>query len=171
MEEVRGDQTKRNRIYVAYVLRGALDPDEITATVGVEPTRTWREGDPAGFKGRSRFRDSGWEVQSRSDETTYVEDHVHAVFEVLRPGWQELAELGRRYDAYLDCALYIYETGAPALVLEADDVAALAELNCGISVDLYCLNWEAVQAENDAYRRDRERRKMEEIGGLDGEST
>ena len=71
-----------------------LDPEHITAVLGVEPAQTWKKGEDA----RDRSRTAGWELRLEPEQGrfwTSMEDGLHALLskvEGKRPQLQKLAE-------------------------------------------------------------------------------
>lgn len=136
---------KINKIYAYFQLSGvALDPDEITAKVGIEPTQTWKTGDlvirPKGRRVTRKF--SIWEVKSKLDPlgeldpTEVLDLHVESVFEQLEPGWESLVKICPDYDALICGVIYAY-TDMPAISLTKENIKKISELNAGIDIDVY----------------------------------
>ncbi|HBE17942.1 MAG TPA: hypothetical protein DEG17_17565 [Cyanobacteria bacterium UBA11149] len=136
---------KINEIYAYFRLSGVdLDPDEITAKVGIEPTETWKTGDliirPKGRRVTRKF--SLWKVKSKLDPlgeldpTEVLDLHVESVFEQLEPGWESLVKICRDYDALICGVVYVY-TDMPAICLTKENIKKISELNAGIDIDVY----------------------------------
>lgn len=124
-------------IYANFTLTGLdLDPDKVTAVVGIIPSKTWRIGDLVDERAAVRYKKNGWRLKSDLPATDDFEKHVTSVLERLQSGWWPLVELCSRYSAELDCVVYSYGGGRPAIIFGRDIVKRAAELHAEISVDL-----------------------------------
>lgn len=68
--------------YAYFHVRGSFDPDEITRTLGVTPTKTAREGDTIGDTSKKRPC-SLWALHSRLGSSASLEEHVKDVLDQL----------------------------------------------------------------------------------------
>jgi hypothetical protein len=127
-------------IAVSLTLRSPdLDPEQITGVTGLAPTKTWRVGEPIREGLLLRHKQSGWSIASGLPHSQELEDHVEALLRRLGSGWRALVDLGRRYDAEVDCAVYCYGGVRPAIHLSEEQLHRLAELNAALDIDLYIL--------------------------------
>jgi hypothetical protein len=126
-------------ISVLFELRGSeLEPEKITALLGIIPTKTWRVNDLVHPKAGVRRKSNGWSLKSQLDKSAELDEHIKSIFEELQPSWQSLVEICKQYDALISCAVYRYQQ-IPAIDLDKDIVKKAAELNAGIDVDVYYL--------------------------------
>jgi len=126
-------------ISVLFELRGSeLEPEKITALLGIIPTKTWRVNDLVHPKAGVRRKSNGWSLKSQLDKSAELDEHIKSIFEELQPSWQSLVEICKQYDALISCAVYGYQQ-IPAIDLDKDIVRKAAELNAGIDVDVYYL--------------------------------
>ena len=126
-------------ISVDLELRGSeLEPEKITALLGIIPTKTWRVKDLVHPKAGVRRKSNGWSIKSQLDKSAELDEHIKSIFEELQPSWQSLVEICKQYDALISCAVYRYQQ-IPAIDLDKDIVKKAAELNAGIDVDIYYL--------------------------------
>jgi hypothetical protein len=126
-------------ISVLFELRGSeLEPEKITALLGIIPTKTWRVNDLVHPKAGVRRKSNGWSLKSQLDKSAELDEHIKWIFEELQPSWQSLVEICKQYDALISCAVYRYQQ-IPAIDLDKDIVKKAAELNAGIDVDVYYL--------------------------------
>lgn len=114
-----------------------LDPDEITALLGIAPVSTWRIGDQRGRSPTVRYRYSGWFCDSGLPQSADVEAHTTALLERLAPVWPAAVAIGARH--YTEVAFVIYSHGPtqPALVFDGASVKRIAELNAALDVSFY----------------------------------
>jgi hypothetical protein len=126
-------------ISVLFELRGSeLEPEKITALLGIIPTKSWRVNDLVHPKAGVRRKSNGWSLKSQLDKSAELDEHIKSIFEELQPSWQSLVEICKQYDALISCAVYRYQQ-IPAIDLDKDIVKKAAELNAGIDVDVYYL--------------------------------
>ncbi len=126
-------------ISVSFELRGSeLEPEKITALLGIIPTKSWRVNDLVHPKAGVRRKSNGWSLKSQLDKSAELDEHIKSIFEELQPSWQSLVEICKQYDALISCAVYRYKQ-IPAIDLDKDIVRKAAELNAGIDVDVYYL--------------------------------
>ncbi|HBB34111.1 MAG TPA: hypothetical protein DDZ80_31015 [Cyanobacteria bacterium UBA8803] len=127
------------KISVSFRLAGIdFNPEEITALVGIIPSKTWKIGDLIDPRSSIRRKCNGWSLESKLDKSTNLDEQIKSVFEQLQPGWQSLVEICARHDALIDCAIYVYKQ-VPAIHFDKDIVRKATELNAEIDVDLYFL--------------------------------
>ena len=126
-------------ISVLFELRGSeLEPEKITALLGIIPTKTWRVNDLVHPKAGVRRKSNGWSLKSQLDKSAELDEHIKSIFEELQPSWQSLVEICKQYDAMISCTVYRYKL-TPFIYFDKDIVRKTAELNAQIDVDLYFL--------------------------------
>jgi len=126
-------------ISVLFELRGSeLEPEKITALLGIIPTKTWRVNDLVHPKAGVRRKSNGWSLKSQLDQSADLDEHIKSIFEELQPSWQSLVEICKQYDAMISCTVYRYKL-TPSIYFDKDIVRKTAELNAQIDVDLYFL--------------------------------
>ncbi len=127
-------------VYAAFILRGLeLDPQHITTSLGMLPSKTWRVGELLIEQAILRHKDNGWMIASDLPLSCDLQEHVKSVMERLQPGWQVLMELCTSYDAEINCVVKSYGGDRPAILFEKDIVKLAADLNAAINIDLYVL--------------------------------
>jgi hypothetical protein len=112
-------------------------PDEVTATLGLAPSRSWRTGDLINERMGRRRSTGEWCLSSGLGLDAPLEEHVDAVLRQLRPCWPRLVDLCTRYEAGLNCVVKSYGGDRPALPFDKEVVRRCAELGAWIDVDLY----------------------------------
>jgi Domain of unknown function (DUF4279) len=97
-----------SKISASFRLTGIdFDPEEITATVGIIPSKTWRVGDLINPKAAIRYQHNGWSLKSKLENSAELEDHIKSVLEQLQPGWVPLREICSRHYAEIACVIYV----------------------------------------------------------------
>lgn len=130
-----------NEISVAFTLTDFdCDPEEITARVGITPTKTWIMGDFINKKKTIKYEYNGWKVHSKLDKEADLESHIISVLAQLKPGWQSLVKISQSYYTEISCAIYLYsDNQLPAIHFNQEILQQIAELNAEIDIDLYNL--------------------------------
>ena len=131
-----------NDCYAYFSLAGSFDPGSITLRVGVNPTRTTREGDPRP-KTKLRQKFSRWELHSRLPRSAPLESHISDVLHQLDA--QEIAfrEISQQFGGVMELVGYFHDF-YPGLVFERAIVERLAKY--GLSVDFDFYGWESENA-------------------------
>ncbi len=118
------------------VFGDALEPDEVSALLGHEPTRCHRKGEKCGPHRGSIEPTGAWILDSRMPERAEVEDHVESILGLLTSDTDEWASLTDRFSASVLCSLFLdqYNEG---FELSPRLCKALASRGLVIAFDLY----------------------------------
>jgi hypothetical protein len=128
----------KSELSASFMLLGQeFDPAQVTAWVGLTPSRTWRIGDLVQPPAILRHKRNGWVLDSTLPASADLEEHVKSVLERLQPSWAVLVELALQYDTVISCVVYSYGGDRPAMHFDKDIVKRAAELNAAIDIDLY----------------------------------
>ena len=122
-----------------------LDPSEITALLGIIPSRAHRKGDPntsVSKKGKityfSPFNTGLWSLHSRLKESADLEHHVVSLLTLLYPLKSKLVELSQRgYKMDMFCGAFLHESSQPGFDLSADVLLQMGELNISFGLCMY----------------------------------
>jgi hypothetical protein len=129
-----------SEVYAYFLLIGAdFQPDEITAQVGITPTKTWMKGDLRSPGAVVRHQENGWMVLSKLDRSADLEEHIKSVLEQLQPSWDILQKLCLLHSAEFACVVCTYGGDRPAIHFDREVIKQVNELNSTIDVDLYIL--------------------------------
>lgn len=118
------------------VFGDALEPEEVSALLGHEPTRCHRKGDKCGPHGSSVEPTGAWILDSRISEKAEVEDHVESILALLTSDADEWASLTERFSASVLCGVFLdqYNEG---FELSPRLCKALASRGLVIAFDIY----------------------------------
>ncbi|MEA5470216.1 DUF4279 domain-containing protein [Spirulina sp. 06S082] len=135
-------QTMKNEFFCAFtVLNFDCDPDEITAFVGVTPSKVWKKGDLIYPNASVSHKQNGWTIKSELDNSIELSKHIEVVLNKIEDNWQSFVKICCKYYAELECTIYIYdEDNRPTISFDKKLVKKLAQLNAEIDVDLYILS-------------------------------
>ena len=123
----------------AYLWVREFDPphSQISDLLGLEPTEAFVEGDPW-IKDRKRPF-SSWHLKSPLPRTEiFLDAHIEALFDILEPKRDRLAEVAAKYEVGMNCVGYYY-SAHPGFHLSAEVVRRCADLNLSMDFDLYCM--------------------------------
>lgn len=128
-----------SEISVYFTLTGLdCEPEEITAKIGIKPTKTWKVGDLINSRGTIRRKHNGWKLESKLEKSAELEEQIKSVLEQLQPSWQPLREICTQYDAEINCVIYTIKQ-IPAIHFDREIIEKVNQLNAAIDVDLYVL--------------------------------
>jgi hypothetical protein len=115
-----------------------LTPDQISASVGVSPSRTWIKGQKVHQKATKTYSHNGWvliaEARGAHASAETLADEILRGIDMHRM----LAFKSEHADAEFELSIIVYlSQSAPAVSLSPAQVGALANLGAGIDVDIY----------------------------------
>jgi hypothetical protein len=129
--------TEPNTYCAYFTLVGEFDPAEITAFLGLKPTRSWKKGD-INEQTKLERKHSRWCLDSRLENTSSLEKHIADVLDQLRPHIPSISELRSTVDGGMQLVAY-YHTDYPGFSLDDSAIFELAQLKLGIDCDFYYL--------------------------------
>ena len=118
------------------VFGDSLEPEEVSALLGHQPTRCHRKGDKCGPHGASVEPTGAWILDSRTSEKAEIEDHVESLLAILTSDHDEWASLTERFSASILCGVFLdqYNEG---FELSPRLCKALANRGLVIAFDIY----------------------------------
>jgi hypothetical protein len=124
-------------IHACLAVEGTFDPDELSTLLGVKPDTEGRAGEKL-RNGKSRERDS-WHYRTKREHDWDWPRHLESVLAIVRPHAAAFREFCDAHQADREVHLVAYMTGAtPIGAVGRDAIRELAEIGCGIDIDLYC---------------------------------
>jgi hypothetical protein len=122
---------------VSFTISGhGFDPNVITTTLQITPTKVWREGDVIPNT-KSTWKHDGWRLTTEETEGFDTTRHLREILDKLSPVEPLVRSLCNTHNlsAELSCAVYI-EDQAPILHFDRDIVEQLANLSAEIDIDV-----------------------------------
>jgi hypothetical protein len=118
------------------VFGDALEPEEVSALLGRDPTRCHRRGDPVGDGGTSAEPTGAWILDSTLSEKDEIEDHVENLLSIVSNDSDEWDQLTSCFSASILCSAFLdqYNEGfeiSPRLA------RSLADRGLVIAFDIY----------------------------------
>ncbi len=90
------------------VFGDSLEPEEVSALLGRDPTRCHRKGDPMGGKGVSAVEPTGaWILDSVLSEKAEIEEHVETLLSSVSNDSDEWDQLTSRFSASILCSAFL----------------------------------------------------------------
>ncbi len=133
------------RVSVSLMVFGdGLEPDEVSALLGCQPTRFHRKGDnrPGHGDGHATEPTGAWILDSALSEKAEIEEHVESLLSLISNDSDEWANLTARFSASILCSLFLdqYNEG---FELSPRLAQSMAERGLVIAFDLYSGDAEA----------------------------
>ncbi|MCU7866650.1 MAG: DUF4279 domain-containing protein [Candidatus Thiodiazotropha sp. (ex Lucinoma borealis)] len=127
-----------NREYAYFRVTGKGSHEKFSKIIGIEPTNQWSEGDinPRNNKPRKFMN---WNLESGLDDTHGIEDHIEALFSVLEPLRDTLANLSDEYEFCIQCVGYFPASGH-GIYLDKSTIKRAANLGIGFDYDFYYID-------------------------------
>ncbi|HEY3348945.1 MAG TPA: DUF4279 domain-containing protein [Thermoanaerobaculia bacterium] len=127
-----------NKVLVSLKILGfSAAPEEVTRRVGLEPTKTWQQGDLIPRTTR-HLASSGWEISASDVGGAELSPQMEALFGRIQGREASIAEFSRDARIELSIVVYAHES-VPALHLPRETVEYLNRLHSSVDIDLYCL--------------------------------
>lgn len=119
------------------VFGDSLEPEEVSALLGRDPTRCHRKGDPMGGKGGNAVEPTGaWILDSVLSEKVEIEEHVETLLSSVSNDSDEWDQLTSRFSASILCSAFLdqYNEG---FELSPRLAQSLADRGLVIAFDIY----------------------------------
>ena len=133
------------------VFGDSLEPEEVSALLGRQPTRSHRKGDKV-FRTSSNAMTSGsvalteptgaWILDSGLSEKAEIEDHVEALLAPVSNDSDEWASLTSRFSASIHCSLFLDQFNE-GFELSPRLAQSMADRGLVIAFDIYSGDSEA----------------------------
>jgi hypothetical protein len=118
------------------VFGDSLEPEEVSALLGREPTRFHRKGEKCSADGSSIEPTGAWILDSGLSEKSEIEEHVEALLSLVSNDSDEWASLTSRFSASILCSAFLdqYNEG---FELSPRLAQSLADRGLVIAFDIY----------------------------------
>lgn len=119
------------------VFGDGLEPEEVSALLGRDPTRCHRKGDPMGGEHGSAVEPTGaWIADSGLSERAEIEDHIETLLSSVSNDSDEWEQLTSLFSASILCSVFLdqYNEG---FELSPRLAQSLADRGLVIAFDIY----------------------------------
>ena len=122
--------------YAYFFIEGfECEADEISASLGLEPTDAWMKGEVSG-KGVIR-KNSCWLLYSQLPKSElFLDKHIEALVEILLPREKNILKLADKYDCGINCVGKF--SPSSGIHLSKELLAKVTILTVPLDFDLYC---------------------------------
>lgn len=128
-------------IHVSLTLWGGDgNPDRLTKSIGLSPTRTWAKGDliPCTI---IRREDHGWSLESGRMISGMLHEVVETVLRQVADRTDIIDKVREENNLciQLQCAVYAPEDNIPSMYFSSDAIRMLSEMHSDLDIDFYYL--------------------------------
>jgi hypothetical protein len=114
--------------------------EEITAILGIQPTKTWKRGDRVLPIAQNVHHENGWILDSPLEVVnSTLEDQVIALLAIAVPRRDAFLRLPSDATVHVGCAVYGY-AHRPIVSLSRDAICGIASLGASLGIDVYDLS-------------------------------
>lgn len=126
------------KIIVHFTLSGRFDPEEITLSLGVKPSRIWRYGDPI-QNTLLKYKHDVWRISTDEKESLDLQECIQTLLDLIHPYSSGLIKVSSRLNlkSEIACVINIEGDQVPAIHLNKEIIEAITELNAEFDIDLY----------------------------------
>ena len=128
---------KTNVKVVFSIFGDGFDPNSITDTLLITPTRIWFKGDI--IRGDLIRKETCWELATEYEESLDINDQIDQVKKLIQIQQEEIVKLIRQYnlECKLEVIINIENNEKPAIYLNKETVKFVYDLGAEIDIDLY----------------------------------
>ncbi len=114
-----------------------IDPADVTRTIGILPTKTWRLGEYVGGS-RIQMKFDGWMLSSGVSMSVDLGMQVRSLLDRLLEAKSKILEAQKDFQltAEVCCIVYV-EGGTPSIHFDLKTLSDMAELRAELDFDLY----------------------------------
>jgi hypothetical protein len=122
--------TENNEQYAYFTVVGDFDPADISQSLGIAATESWRKGD-VNPRTQLERKCSRWSMYSRLERTSELEAHIADVVEQLSANKRRFVELSSKHDGVMQSVAY-FKSSYPGLHFARELVESLAEFSLSL---------------------------------------
>ncbi|MEW6025780.1 MAG: DUF4279 domain-containing protein [Planctomycetota bacterium] len=133
------------KFYIEFSFRGDdFSPEEITTSLGITPSRTWKKGDrrtPKNANTKVVCKNNGWVIRTeeKTDENNNMEEQIELLLARLTPLAYKIKEIcsnNKKIEAIFCCVLYAIEAN-PQVYFKSMIVRQISDMGASIWFDVY----------------------------------
>ena len=133
------ENENKNPVYACFILRGKdLDPQEVSDSIGIQPTKRFRRGDIR--KGNKRWPHGYWELSSKNEVSSIdLSLHLQWLLNQLEPANSQLLKIIKKDSvcAEIRC-LWVLPIEYVNLSIDSELLSKIAYLGLSLEIDIYC---------------------------------
>jgi hypothetical protein len=129
---------ERTNVKVEFSIFGEqFDPNIVTRTLLIAPTRTWLRGDP--IRRDLVRKETCWEIATEYEESFDINDQIDKIKGLIQNKKDQIVQLIKQnnLECKFEVVINIQDSSTPAMYLNADTIKFLYELGAEIDFDVY----------------------------------
>lgn len=116
----------------------ALEPDEVTTLLGINPSESHRKGDKWPTHPEHSYTTGYWGLESSLSLESSLIDHLDRLFRILLPQAESIRLLGESgMSPCFYCGISVSDRVETSVLLEPDYLRAIAEAGCQLQLQFY----------------------------------
>lgn len=117
-----------------------FDPNTITDTLQITPTRTWLKGD--NIKGDLFRKETCWELATEYEESLDINNQIKKIKNLIQDRKDEVVKLIRQnnLECKLEVVINIENNERPAMYINNETIKFIHDIGAEIDFDLYIYN-------------------------------
>ena len=145
-----------SRIKMIFCVYGSLlNLDEFGEFMGLEPSKSWLEGDIIPIQGNLRQvgpawrrKETAWELSTDYIETYDSDDVINALLTTFKIPFSEIGDYIQKYklDMKIDFVVEIENGKAPGFCFRNEFLRTVVEMNGDVEIDIYVMSGAEKQA-------------------------
>ena len=126
------------KIITHFTLNGRFNPDEITLSLGIEPSRTWRHGDSI-QNTLLKYKEDGWRVSMDEKESLDLQECIQSLLDYILPYTAKIKNLyeSDELKPEIACVINIENDQVPAVHINKEVMESIIVLNAELDIDIY----------------------------------
>lgn len=114
-----------------------FDPNTITETLLITPTRTWVKGD--NIRGNLFRKETCWELATDYEESLDINDQIDKIKALIKNKKEEIRKLIRqnKLECRFDVVINIEKNEKPAMYLNKETIKFFYDFGAQFDIDLY----------------------------------
>lgn len=116
-----------------------IDPDRVTAQLGIEPTLAFRAGDRVSSRSAARRKEGTWQFESQLPEGLSIEEHIVGILKIIPNELSDWEQLTRSLRKDIFCWITI-ESQVSGLSIGVETLDKLARFGLNLELDLVVQN-------------------------------
>lgn len=128
----------KTSIKIHFTLTGKFEPEEITSSLCIVPTKTWRFGDLIDNT-HATYKHDGWRLSSDETESLDLNEQIMKIINVFHPYSLQLKEICKKLDldSEIACAICIENDQYPSIHFNREVLSKISDMNTEIDIDIY----------------------------------
>lgn len=130
----------QDELYVSFVIYDfGVNPDQISAQLGLKPNETAKKGEVKGKNSRSLVSQNDiWKLTSKLEPSREINEHIQHILDILDSEIDKVKKVTSRYESHIKIGAYLHSVNS-GVFLNQDVLKRLSEYSLSLDLDIYCL--------------------------------